>query len=231
LGGCCRSCPIRHFGGGREDPTVLFMGRFLLRERTAQLPASIAGCVHFPYGSIVGLGSGTRSSRVSSSGGVWFCPRAGVGVQVVGCRVQCGIHPCGLPWVAFERRHLRVTAFGNQHQLHNKRCGHHLWRPRLAVRGGWGGAHRARPRELESHIRRPASAGSGAATSVAVPVRSSGWVFGQRVVERQAGRSTIRQQTFVRSHRVGHPLQRGGSTLGTKGIGARFQRRRLCLEK
>lgn len=200
----------------------------------------VGGKTHCPFGSprplldvsfsltgpFVGLGSGTRSSRDLPSGGFRFCPRAGVGVQVAGCRVQCGIHPCGLPWVVVECRHLRVAEFGNQHQLHNKRCGHHLWRPRRAERSGWGGAHRARPREQESHVRRPASAGSGATTSVAVPDPFVEMGFWAKGIERLVGRSAIRQQLFIRGHRVGHPLRRGGSTLGTKGIGARFQRRR-----
>jgi hypothetical protein len=173
LGGCCRSCPIHHFGGGWEDPTVFSMGRFLLRERAARLPASIAGCVQFPYGSVG----------------------------------------------------------GNQHQLHNRRCGHHLWRPRRELRGGCGGSHRVRPRGLEPHIRRPASAGSGAATSVAVP-DSLSWFFGQRVLERRVGRSTIRQQLFVRSLRVGHPLQRVCSTLGTtRATALCFQGSSMCLER
>jgi hypothetical protein len=53
------------------------------------------------------------------------------------------------------------------------------------------------------------------ATSVVVPDRSSGWVVGLGVQERQAGCSTIRQQLFVWSSGVGQPLQRGGSMRGT----------------
>jgi hypothetical protein len=72
LGGCCRSCPICHFGDRWEDPTVLSSGRFSFGSRRLRSPrplldVSISLTGPFlgsarepgPHGSLlrVGLGS------------------------------------------------------------------------------------------------------------------------------------------------------------------------------